>query len=107
METEEVILRQRCEKIKMHGLESLKQLRNKAVEVYLQLDEWINVRYKTEIETAKDLANLIKEAIEAEAKLPNLILLEGDRLSIDYSTLVLQPEPEPRPESPAEKPRNE
>ncbi|KAI8897549.1 hypothetical protein BC833DRAFT_621127 [Globomyces pollinis-pini] len=103
IEIEELILRQRCDRIISYSIESFRELRTRALEVYLMMDDWIGVRYRSEIDAAKDLMHLIKEAIEAEAKLPNLLVLEGEKLKIDYTTLVYQPEEEPRPESPLEK----
>jgi hypothetical protein len=103
IEMEETMLRQRVERLRQKATEIYKDLRNRAHEVYTGLDEWIGFRYKSEIDAARDLTVLIREAIEAEQRLPNQILLEGDKLYLDFGTLVLQPDPEPRPESPIEK----
>lgn len=97
------MLRQRVERLRQKLVEVFKDLKYRALEVYSMLDEWIGARYKLEIDATKDLTTLIKEAIEAEQRLPNRILLQGEKLFLDFGTLVLEPEPEPRPESPIEK----
>lgn len=80
-----------------------KDLRKKALEVFALMDDWIGTRYKAEIECAKDLVLLIKDAIEKQRRLPNLIYVENEKLMLDYSTLVYKPEDPPRPDSPVEK----
>jgi hypothetical protein len=52
----------------------------------------------------RDMLILIKEAIELEMRLPNQLLLEGERFKVNYEILTFEPEPEPRPESPVEAP---
>jgi hypothetical protein len=103
IETEEKLLKLRIEKIKQVAMEGLKELRNRALDVYVTLDDWIGQRYRAEIDVARDLANLIKEAIENEQLLPNYLLLQGEQLKIDYSKLVYEPKEEPLPPTPSEK----
>ena len=71
--------------------------------MYQRLEEWIGSRYKIEVDATKDLTILLKEAIQAHQKLPSLILLSGAKLFQDFGTLVLEPEVEPRSDSPVEK----
>ena len=103
IEYEEKMLRQRVERVKARLNEMFRDLKSKTLEVYTQLDEWITARFKVEIEATKDLTVFFKEAIEAEQKLPNYILLSGEKLFLDYGTLIYEPEPEPVPEPPVEK----
>lgn len=104
IQTEETMLQQRIEIVRQNAIETFKECKNKTIEVYLQLDEWIGMRYKSEVEATKDLTFVIREAIEAEQRLPNHILLQGEKLQLDYGTLVFQPKAEAPPEPPTEKP---
>jgi adenylate kinase family enzyme len=103
-EIEDALIKQRLEKIKQTALEWAKNLRNSSIQVYSEMDEWIGTRYRQEVEAARDIMNLIKEAIESEQKLSNLITIDGDRLSLDFGTLVVPPKEDPPPEIPVEKP---
>jgi hypothetical protein len=100
LEVEEKILRARIERIKARAMEHLKSFRNKAYHVYINLDEWVTQRFIAEIQAVKDLVNIVKETIEAEQKLPNKLLLVGDKVHIDFSRLVIEPEIEIRAKSP-------
>jgi hypothetical protein len=100
---EEEIFKERLEAIRRVSSTQSKDLRKKALEVFALMDEWIGTRYKAEIECAKDLVLLIKDAIEKQRRLPNLIYVENEKLMLDYSTLVYKPEDPPRPDSPVEK----
>ncbi|KAI8928765.1 hypothetical protein BC831DRAFT_447306 [Entophlyctis helioformis] len=104
VEVEEQVFRNRLERLRQHAIEHLKELRNKGFDMYIQLDDWIGARFQAEMDAAKDMMNIIKEAIESEAKLPNQLVLEGEKFIVDFGMLTLEPEPEPRPESPVEKP---
>eukprot|EP00842_Homolaphlyctis_polyrhiza_P001414 jgi/Hompol1/2273/HPOL_002152-RA len=103
IETEEQVVKYHLERIRQHAVDHLKELRTKGFEAFIQLDDWIGTRFQAEMDAARDMMNLIKEAIESEAKLPNQLILEGEKFQIDFGTLTLEPEPEPRPESPVEK----
>jgi hypothetical protein len=94
LEIEEKILISRLERIKIKGCEHLKSFRNKALQVFINLDELIGHRFAIEMMAVKDLVNVIREAIEFSQKLPNRLLLQGDKVIIDFSTLVYQPEEE-------------
>jgi hypothetical protein len=61
------------------------------------------IRFHTELEAIREMSNVIKEAIEVEARLPNELVLEGEKFKVNFDTLTYEPEPEPRPESPVEK----
>ena len=100
---EETMLRQRIERLQKRCFELFKEMRSKTVETFQILDESIGFVYKSEIDTAKNLVMIIKECIESEQKLSNQILLQTDKLIIDYSTLVTPPEVEQRPTTPQEK----
>lgn len=100
MEAEEKILRMRVERIRSRAIEHLKEFRNKAYHVYICLDELVTQRFVAETQAIKDLINLIKETIEAEQKLGNKLLLIGDKIQIDFTKLVIEPEIEQRPKSP-------
>jgi hypothetical protein len=71
--------------------------------VYNLLDEWIGIRFQNEVDAIREMMNLIKEAIEEEVKLPNELILEGEKFKIDFTVLTYEPEQEMRPESPVEK----
>jgi adenylate kinase family enzyme len=103
-EVEDALMKQRIEKIKLTALEWAKNLRNNSIQVYSEMDEWIGTRYRVEVEVARDVMNVVKEAIEAEQKLSNLITIDGDRLFLDFGTLVVPPKEDPPPEIPVEKP---
>lgn len=49
------------------------------------------------------MISVIKEAIETEVRLPNQLVLEGERFRVDFKLLTFMPELEGRPESPVEK----
>lgn len=86
-----------------HPLTSKKELRAKGAEVYLQLEEWIGLRFQAEMDAISQMLLVIKEAIESENRLPNTLVLDGDKFKVDFGLLTYEPEPEPRPESPVEK----
>lgn len=100
MDVEEKILKARIERIKIRANEHLKEFRNRAYQVYITLDEWVTQRFIAETQAVKDLINIIKETIEAEQKLPNKLLLVGDKVHIDFSRLLIEPEIETRSKSP-------
>jgi hypothetical protein len=103
IELEEELFKERLEVIRRVVSGHFKELRKKGLEVYSKLDDWIGQRYKAEIDSARDLVLFIKDAIEKEMKLPNLIYIENEQLHLDYSTLIFKPQEPPRPESPTEK----
>ncbi|KAI9355938.1 hypothetical protein DFJ73DRAFT_824011 [Zopfochytrium polystomum] len=105
LEVEESILSQRLDRLKSHALETLKDLKAKGIEVYNLLDEWIGLRFQNEMDAIREMLNLIKEAVEMEVKLPNELILEGEKFKVDFTILTLEPDQEPRPESPVEKPQ--
>jgi hypothetical protein len=100
LETEEKILRGRIERIRVKAVEHLKEFRNKAYQVYICLDEWVTQRFLAETQAVKDLVNVVRETIEAEQKLPNKLMLVGEKLQIDFSRLLIEPEVEQRAKSP-------
>ncbi|KAI9096087.1 hypothetical protein DFS34DRAFT_623887 [Phlyctochytrium arcticum] len=103
LEREEQILRRRIDRLKQHAMDNLRELRNKAIDVYTLLDDWISARFAAEMDTIRDMLHVIKEAVEAETRIPNSLILEGERFRIDFHVLTYEPEPEPRPPSPVEK----
>ncbi|RKO93481.1 hypothetical protein BDK51DRAFT_25580, partial [Blyttiomyces helicus] len=103
IECEEHLLRRKLERLKLHAMENLRELRNKGVETYSLLDEWILLRFQSEMDAIRAMLVVIKESIEAETRLPNQLVLEGERFKVDYEILTFEPDPEPRPESPVEK----
>ncbi|KXS16769.1 hypothetical protein M427DRAFT_30893 [Gonapodya prolifera JEL478] len=103
IEFEEQLLRRRLERIRACALEHLKDLKVRGVEAFTLLDEWLNGRYQSELEAIKELVGTIKEAIEFETRLPNELVLEGDKFKIDPGVLTFEPEPERRPSTPVEK----
>ncbi|KAJ3121556.1 Sperm flagellar protein 2 [Nowakowskiella sp. JEL0407] len=103
METEEQIFKSRIERIKQHAYDHLRLLRNKGIEAYLLLEEWIGIRFTNEMESIREMQMVIKEAIECEMRLPNELVLDGERFAVDFEVLTFEPDPEPRPESPVEK----
>lgn len=118
IEYEDQLLKCRLERISQHGMAHLrvinnmyklptnpltKELRSKGLEVYFLLDEWISLRFQSEMQAIREMLSVIKEAIEAEVKLPNSLVLEGEKFKIDFATLTYEPELEARPESPVEK----
>lgn len=103
IELENQLLRKRLERVRRQGIEHLKELANKGLEVFNILDDCIGLRFQAEMDAIKDLVNVIREAIESEVKLPNELVLEGEKFQVDYRVLTYEPEPEPRPESPVEK----
>jgi RNase P/RNase MRP subunit p29 len=78
-------------------------LRQKGIDVYYLLDEWVGTRFQSEMDAIRDTLNVIKEAIEAEVKLPNEMILEGEKFKVDFNVLTYEPEPDVRPDSPVEK----
>ncbi|KAH6574351.1 hypothetical protein BASA62_002468 [Batrachochytrium salamandrivorans] len=103
LEAEEQVLRYRLERIRRRSVDHLKELRRKGFECFILLDDWIGLRFQGEMNATKDMMNVIKEAIESEAKLPNKLSLIGEDFKVDFGQLTLEPEPEARPESPLEK----
>ncbi|KAJ3111830.1 Sperm flagellar protein 2 [Phlyctochytrium bullatum] len=103
MEIEDQLLKNRLDRLKVRAYEHLKELRNKGIETYLLLDEWIGARFQAEMDAIKELLNVIKEAVELEVRLPNELVLEGEKFRVDFAILTHEPDPEPRPESPVEK----
>ena len=91
------------ERIRTHAVDQLKELRVKAVEAYQTLDDCINQRYSAEMEAIKDMLAVVKEAIEVEVRLPNELVLEGEKFKVNFSVITYELEPEPRPESPVER----
>ncbi|TPX63415.1 adenylate kinase [Spizellomyces sp. 'palustris'] len=104
VEREDHALRRKIDRLKQHAMDSLRELRNKAIDVYTSLDDWIGARFAAEMDAIREMLNVIKEAVEAESKLPNLLILQGERFKVDFQVLTYEPEPEPRPPSPLEKP---
>ena len=78
-------------------------MRQKGIDVYYLLDEWVGARFQSEMDAIRDTLNVIKEAIEAEVKLPNEMILEGEKFKVDFNVLTYEPEPDIRPDSPVEK----
>ncbi|KAI8807069.1 hypothetical protein BJ742DRAFT_854688 [Cladochytrium replicatum] len=103
LEVEDALFRKRVERLRVHGQERLRELRSKAVEVYMQLDEWIGLKFSAEMDGIRSLMAVVKEAIESEARLPNELGLEAERFRIEFNVLTYEPDPERRPESPVEK----
>jgi len=77
------------------------------------LDDWIASRFSSEMNSIREFLYVIKDAIESESRLPNILLLDGvfsypfyvqDKFKIDFRTLTFSPPPEARPESPSETP---
>lgn len=77
---------------------------DKGLASYTHLDEMVGARFTGEMEAIRRLLLVIKEAIEAEVKLPNYLELSGDNFNVNFSVLTVDPEPVARPESPVEKP---
>ncbi|KAI8620173.1 hypothetical protein BC830DRAFT_1100580 [Chytriomyces sp. MP71] len=102
-EAEDQIFQRRLEKIRLMAIFNLTEIRNMGIELYSFLDEIIGFRFQSEMDSIRDLLNVIKEAIETESRLPNEVALNGEKFRVNFSALTLEPEPEPRPESPTEK----
>ena len=77
---------------------------HKGVETFITLDKWTGVRFVSEMEAIRQLLLVIKEAIEAEAKLSNHLELNGDKFQVNFHLLNFPLDPPPRPLSPIEKP---
>lgn len=103
IETEDRIFKANIERIKGKAIQYLKEFRNKSFQTLINLDNWIGVRFLAELSAVKDLVAIIKEAIETEQKLPNKLILEGDKAKIDFRVLVCDLETEDRPKVPAKK----
>ncbi|KAI8909472.1 hypothetical protein DFJ77DRAFT_472693 [Powellomyces hirtus] len=103
VDREDQLLRRKLERLKAHALENLRSLRSKGIEVFTLLDDWISTRFGCEMDAVREMLNVIKEAIEAEAKLPNRLALHGEKFKVDFGLLMYEPDPEPRPPSPVEK----
>ncbi|KAI9311754.1 hypothetical protein BDR26DRAFT_1017305 [Obelidium mucronatum] len=103
VDMEDKILMTRLEKIKLLATMNLTEIRNIGIELYSYLDEIIGARFQAEMESIRDILYLIKEAVEAEVRLPNELILNGEKFRVNFNCLTYEPEPEPRPESPTEK----
>ncbi|KAI9143629.1 hypothetical protein BKA69DRAFT_86943 [Paraphysoderma sedebokerense] len=101
---EEQLLRLRLDRIKQQALLMMKELRSKAVEAYIQMDSWIGNKFRDEMDAIRDMLAVIKDAVELETRIANELTLDGEKFKVEHSILTFEPEPEPRPESPIEKP---
>ncbi|KAI8587012.1 hypothetical protein BDZ88DRAFT_399175, partial [Geranomyces variabilis] len=103
VDREDQLLRRKLERLKQHAIENLRSLRSKGIEVFTLLDDWVSARFGCEMDAVREMLNVIKEAIEVEAKLPNHLTLHGEKFKVDFGLLTYEPDPEPRPPSPVEK----
>lgn len=76
----------------------------KGLDTFIKLDDWTDTRFASEMEAIRELLLVIKEAIEAEEKLPNHLELSGDKFKVNFELLTVPLDPVVRPESPVEKP---
>ncbi|KAI8843668.1 hypothetical protein BC829DRAFT_400872 [Chytridium lagenaria] len=91
----DAILKSRLDRIRTHAVDHLKELRNKGIEAYVLLDEWIGTRFQSEMDAIREMLYVIKEAVEMEVRLPNELVLEGEKFRVDFGVLTFEPEPEP------------
>ncbi|KAK6091403.1 hypothetical protein MT418_8550 [Batrachochytrium dendrobatidis] len=103
LELEEQVLRYRLERVRQKSIDHLKKFRQKSFESFILLDDWIGARFQAEMNAAKDMTNVFKEAIESEEKLLNQLTLSGEKFQVDFGKLTLEPELVMPPESPVEK----
>jgi hypothetical protein len=103
IEMEEQMLRQRIDRLKQRSIEIFKDLRGKTIKLFQLMEDKVGSTYKHEIGAAKNLSLIIKDCIESDQKLSNQILLQNEKLLIDFSSLVIEPKAAPRPQSPQER----
>lgn len=77
LENAEQILRWRLERLNQYACSCLKDLRTKGLECYMLLDEWISMRFNSEMDAVREFLYVIKDAIESEARIPNNLVLDG------------------------------
>lgn len=82
LRTESLITQQRLERLAFFARQHMDDVRIKGRELFLALDEWIGTKFQREIDAARDLANFIREKIETEQRINELIILESDHLII-------------------------
>ncbi|KAJ3028233.1 Sperm flagellar protein 2, partial [Rhizophlyctis rosea] len=103
IETEDVLLRRRIDRIRHHACDQLRDLRHTSLTSYTLLEDCISLRFQTEMDAIRELMIVIKEAIEQETRLPNYLVLEGEKFRVNFRVLTFEPELEGRPGSPVEK----
>jgi hypothetical protein len=105
IKVEEANLRLRLARIFDVGVEHLREVRKRALEVFCFLDECVGNSFKAEMAAIKELVLVIKQAIELEVKLPNELVLHGETFFVNYASWTFEPDPPTRPPSPVEKTR--
>ncbi|EPZ35053.1 hypothetical protein O9G_005789, partial [Rozella allomycis CSF55] len=83
IKTDESITRKRLERIKFHATESLKEIYAKSQETFNILEEWNNNKFNAEMNSIKEMINVIQEAIEIEIPLKNQLLLFGNSFHVN------------------------
>lgn len=66
---EKSILRYRLTQIRNWTLKRVREMRSKAIRVYLKLEDWVLVSSKTENDAVDEMCAIIKRAIEDETKI--------------------------------------
>jgi hypothetical protein len=77
MENCEQAIRWRLERLFVYACNTLRELRAKGLECYMLLDDWIASRFSSEMNSIREFLYVIKDAIESESRLPNVLLLDG------------------------------
>jgi hypothetical protein len=72
----------RLERLGFFARQHLDDVRAKGRELFLTLDEWVGTKFQREVDAVRDLSNFIRDKIETEQRITDIIILESDRLLI-------------------------
>ncbi|XP_049326438.1 sperm flagellar protein 2 isoform X1 [Astyanax mexicanus] len=98
LQHEECAVRQRMELVKLHALKTVQSIQHRAERTHTDLQEWLNHRFTSEINSIDRLAEVVKFHIEGGLKITHELVLESTDFFIDGETRMLPtPPPQPRP----------
>ncbi|XP_071954486.1 sperm flagellar protein 2-like isoform X2 [Antedon mediterranea] len=95
---EEHGLRARMELIKVHAIAVLQDLKSKADSAYNDMNDWLGVRFLTEMKSIDSMCDLYHRAIEKREKIQQELILFQDDFLVNKEVKVFRtPSPPPRP----------
>ncbi|CDW76374.1 sperm flagellar protein 2 [Stylonychia lemnae] len=98
IKVEKSILRYRLTQIRNWTLKRLREMRQKAIKVYLKLEDWIQVSNKTENDAIDEMSIVIKRAIEDEKKIQDELRVKFMDFCVDEKIMnYIEPPPEKLP----------
>ena len=96
IKVEKSILRYRLVQVRNWTLQQLKEMRQKALDLYKMLEDWILVSQKVEMDAIEEMCIVIKDSIEEETKIQDELRIKFMDFTVDQGILNYINPPPPK-----------